>query len=710
MPIRLPQLGTVSTPQMSSVRMPGIAPRPPDLQMPVSDMRVSARDMAAPFAALAEFGGNLAGFGDKLANIANDLKTVERRNTLDDISLSAKEIFGQLEIDAANDPDPRNLMPKFEGAAAKVESLLLSREMDPVTRREATNHVQGLRQTYRVRFATSAATGMLSQAKGVADHNTQRFMSLGQFDEAKDSVGALPDSIMPPDKKAEALWKIDQAAIDSEALQFTAQNPRAAREWLSQTDETGAYINAASLPVERRLQLIGHAERETNRDKAEFFDSMIGRWNEGNAPSIPEVLAAQSEGKIDPQNAYTLIKRLEAENPPPDDPALVGETIRRIEAFDPARDYGDNDREKTALLQTIGTQFSPARQKTLMARLREKLGGNPTNPYAGRIHEFMERKRTQGAFGEYHTTVTETVTDEFGLPSTVQRRKVDPAAYDAAQQKYFEALSRVDAFLATPEAAKLDATSLFREVRKMLPRDPAEARAANSILGRGASFAPLKPTGPLARSRMLFGDTDEEEAEEGPVGTFGEVPIPPMGGTFQGASGSVYGGKNDPNDKGINHLGERTGPGGVEGVAIPQKVMEAYGFPEATDTKAVRVVVRNGANVTVLPVVDRGTAEDLVEEKGKFVLDFTEGAAKAAGGRPIIKDGLLKGVSGLDSIEFAIVPLPEIDMLGMEWPEVRAAVMKNADARRLGDSALDNAIIAAHHEWTLINSQAQAKP
>jgi hypothetical protein len=137
--------------------------------------------------------------------------------------------------------------------------------------------------------------------------------------------------------------------------------------------------------------------------------------------------------------------------------------------------------------------------------------------------------------------------------------------------------------------------------------------------------------------------------------------------------------------------------------------MEAYGFPKATDTRQVRALVRNGANVAVMPVVDRGTAEWVAEREGRFVLDFTEGAAKAVGGRTIKKDGKLAGVSGLDSLEFALVPLPQIDMKGKDWKEVRQAAMKLADEKRLDSEALNNLILVARYEHAKANAET-AKP
>jgi hypothetical protein len=132
--------------------------------------------------------------------------------------------------------------------------------------------------------------------------------------------------------------------------------------------------------------------------------------------------------------------------------------------------------------------------------------------------------------------------------------------------------------------------------------------------------------------------------------------------------------------------------------------MEAYGFPKASDTRRARVIVRNGANVAVLPIVDRGTAEWVAEREGRFVLDFTEGAARKVGGRPIKKDGKLAGVSGLDNLDFAIVPLPTEDFKGKTWEEIRRVVMQNADALRMDDDALQNSILVARHEWATANA------
>lgn len=711
MPVRLPQLGTAPTPQMSSVRMPGIAPRPPRLEMPVSDMRVSARDMAAPFVALAQLGQNIAGFGEKINGIALDLKETERRNTLAEIDLTAKATLSQTEVDLLKDGEPESHLSKFDAIAGKMRSDLLLRDMDPVTRKEAEMRIDNLNLTYRSGVAKRAAVGIIGREKGRADGIVDRAIQMGQPGTAIAHVKSLPPSIMDDAEKEAAIWKIEQAAADRDVLEFVATDPRGAKAYLDERGEDGAYKNATNIPFERRLQLAGHAEREINRENSKVAEDYIARMAKDDMPTSAEVIADMEEGKLDPRNATALLSRIEAENPPADDPELVADTIRRIEAFDPQRDYAANDSERTAILQTIATEFSPARQQTLLGRFNQKIKGEPITEYADQIHKYLDEGLDSGMFGKFKKRVA---VDDFDVDGNLTKRMESvtvPELKAEAMERYLKTLERVDQLLLSPEAKKMPTAELFREVEKIVPRDPEQTRGATSILGGSRD--------PLARMNSIFGEDDPLTSSRGiPLNpnagqsllNFGGVPVKPLGEDWENVEGTVFGGKTDPNDKGINFRGQPTGPGGLEGVAMPQSVMASYGATKKSDYDNFRVLVRNGSNQNVFPVivpiVDRGTAESVVEEAGKMKLDLTEGAVKAIGGKVTYNSaGKQAGTSGIGDLKFSVVRLPDTSQWGsLPWDAVRKQILRYAgDA---SDRQITNTMVVARNEWLAIRAAA----
>ena len=99
--IRLPNMPMTSTPQRSAVRMPSISPRVPDFAAGAKpyDMRISGREMAAPYAALAEVGQAIGSIGERLFRIAEVHTATKRRNDIDEAELRYKESAAALEID-----------------------------------------------------------------------------------------------------------------------------------------------------------------------------------------------------------------------------------------------------------------------------------------------------------------------------------------------------------------------------------------------------------------------------------------------------------------------------------------------------------------------------------------------------------------------------------------------------------------------------------
>jgi hypothetical protein len=127
---------------------------------------------------------------------------------------------------------------------------------------------------------------------------------------------------------------------------------------------------------------------------------------------------------------------------------------------------------------------------------------------------------------------------------------------------------------------------------------------------------------------------------------------------YDNASGSVFGGGSDPEDSGVNAWGERTGEGGVEGVAVPMKVLQRTfpGVGKNSLRRRGRVLVRTpDGREHRLPLADLGTAERVWAREGRPVLDFTPGAAERVGG--VVhrsEDGRMTGVSGLDNLSFSL--------------------------------------------------------
>lgn len=143
------------------------------------------------------------------------------------------------------------------------------------------------------------------------------------------------------------------------------------------------------------------------------------------------------------------------------------------------------------------------------------------------------------------------------------------------------------------------------------------------------------------------------------IGTkFGGITIPPTGDLGTPRL-TVFGGPNDPVDNGLSAFGGKTGPGGREGVAVPEKILRHFYGPTKADWENVQVEATLPDGTTkILPIADLGTAEWVWKRDGKPVMDLTPGAVQELGGDVIYgKNGTLKGISGLSGVKFRLLPL-----------------------------------------------------
>lgn len=144
---------------------------------------------------------------------------------------------------------------------------------------------------------------------------------------------------------------------------------------------------------------------------------------------------------------------------------------------------------------------------------------------------------------------------------------------------------------------------------------------------------------------------------------------------------TVFGGSRDPADNGLSAFGGRTGPGGREGVAVPEAILrQTLGNDRKMwEGAPVEIELADGRKI-VQPVADLGTAERIWRKNGGPTLDLTPGAAEALGGRVIYDSrGNMTGVGGVQirnvrvltprAGEVPDLPPPPAAPTGMELPD-----------------------------------------
>ena len=125
---------------------------------------------------------------------------------------------------------------------------------------------------------------------------------------------------------------------------------------------------------------------------------------------------------------------------------------------------------------------------------------------------------------------------------------------------------------------------------------------------------------------------------------------------LKGAGASVFGGRSDPNDSGVNAWGKKTGPGGVEGIAIPDHIFESLGITNEKDKENSKVLIRVNGKEMMINVADKGPRRDIWENG---TADLTEGIIEQLDGT-ISRDarGRQTGASGIGEIDIIKVIPP----------------------------------------------------
>lgn len=116
----------------------------------------------------------------------------------------------------------------------------------------------------------------------------------------------------------------------------------------------------------------------------------------------------------------------------------------------------------------------------------------------------------------------------------------------------------------------------------------------------------------------------------------------------QGLEPSVFGG-NEPHDSGVNNFGQKTGPGGLEGIAINDELLDQAGIPRAQRANAkVRITTSDGREA-VVGIADKGP-------RNPNRADMTQGVIEQLGGRVILNEqGQPVGVDGIGPVNIELL-------------------------------------------------------
>lgn len=644
--------------------------RPPDIPSlqgsPINAPQASARAAAAPAAALGSLASAIAAVGKPFEEQAIRVQNVENQHALSATRNQLDELRSQHFIELEQITDPAERIKRTDDFLRQSRHVIDQPDFAPVVREKLITHFDAWATDTRTSVAERAASLANKRAIMASDneltHRIERLDYDGAnaiLDEQLESGLRLPEEIdqMRSQLGRQMAFQFALQDIDADPLTYPTE-----------LDSPDYLDDHPDLTFEDLGKLRRHAAQSHNAARAEFFDEIRNSAMSGTVLSDDDLEQLAQRGLITAaQRAQYRRSYLSGEEITEADPGLYDSLHSAVQLYDPAND--PTGIQLADLKTALATAPLPKQHRSeLSGRLDKRTGSTSSGKHrlTRDFQQIIDERFDAGEFGTFDLDDDRTIDDVRDFEAAIQRKRqfldawqpfletapddLDPGQARQAFDALFEAtMTGSDDFTLLPDVSMAPGVDYGAEVAGMI-----------DSIDIGPGVLPPKP-----------------------AKTFGGIAIQPPGKYYTGAKVTVFGGTNDPLDSGRNMLGEKTGRGGVEGVAIPQAILEAnFGdrlSGKNTDADKrwirdnVRVVVKTPTGQTkVLPVVDYGTAEKVWKSSGRAALDFTPGALRAIGGHAT-KDasGKLTGVSGVDGIDFAITTTDAgMPLQGASWRDV----------------------------------------
>lgn len=672
-------------------------PQVPGLQhTAINSPEVNPRAAAAPAMALGNVAEAIADVSEDFHDAARKVQLMENGRIVSEKRQALASNYATLQLDLQKDPDPASRINRTKDFFSNTKGEMESEDLPDTVRAELLNHFDN--------FATEAVIRQgedsyrLAKTRGLMalDNELNAAIRSGNpnaidlpLRTARESGFVLPEQEDSIRQKYATEFKVQEMLKTIQAKPLEAEKAFKAREEFA--------ANHPDLDFDTINKLEGEAERTANRFRSDFTNDLI---ISGTNPTPEELKSMESSGQIDKDTHARWITRLRNNSDPVHDPALYEEAYDQVIGYDPAKD--PSGQSEAAIRSFLATQNLPAAAiKTLNDKLNDRIKGEGSDTPKGKLEsEFASRIRSdfnQGSFGNYRFPL-----DHDKNVNTAPIMAINSEQYGKSWQLRGEFAEQWRGIMST-----MPTNASFEQVSK----------AYNQLKD---SFKDKRPTPTLNLSKPVSLNFDPNATLQNiQKSSFGGQPVRPPGGTYTGAIPTVFGGKKDPGDEGINYLGKPTGKGGIEGTAIPQALLHDK-FPDKVTVrdgkipdaqkqwidKNVRTVVRGpDGRMHVMPVADLGTAEKVWSDKGRPTLDLTEGAARQIGAKPTYdKNGIMRGLTGVSTVDFSVVSIETSKPLaGSSWEEAKRDWFATSKPRT--NEQASNGLIALRQSWHLANAE-----
>jgi hypothetical protein len=406
------------------------------------------RSLAAGIQSIGQAAGDFAMKKQEAVNYA----------TAVDADRKMKEAFVSFQDDLKNNGDETTWEAAWQKRAGEVEKEIGVEKMPGALRDRLSPQMESWKSSMTGQVRSQATARQINRAKGNVMESAENDLKLGDVASytAKIQGGEQHGLFDPAEAKALVKNGVQKAEYYA-ATNMILTNPMASMDALTETNKAGGWVNYDNLDEKQRKTLIDSANVAVQRVRAETYQDLIGRMNDGQIIPVTE-LDGMVEKKMLTSTQARDIQRNQGKSASKATAGAFAGVMSAINAYDP-RDDGTNENYANLAVQVA--TLPPGLKEDAYSRLKEKR--DPASPLNGAVARDamsqVDASFKAGLFGQFEVSEQDKNTGLF-------IKKTDPVAYAAALEQKVKIEDALSSFFRDkPKATRVEALAYVGHVQ-----------------------------------------------------------------------------------------------------------------------------------------------------------------------------------------------------------------------------------------------------
>ena len=417
------------------------------------------RSLAAGIQSIGQAAGDFAVKKQEAVNYA----------TAVDADRKMKDAFVSFQDELKSNGDETTWEAAWQKRAGEVENEIGVAKMPGALRDRITPQMESWKSSMAGQVRSQATAREINRAKGNVMESAENDLKLGDVASYTEKIqGGEKHGLFDP-VEAKALVKNGvQKAEYYAATNMILTNPMASMDALTEKGEGGGWANYGNLDEKQRKTLVDSANVAVQRVRAETYQDLIGRMNDGQIISTDELDGMVSKKMLTSTQARD-IQRNQGKTASKATASAFAGVMTAITAYDPRED-GTNENYANLAVQVA--TLPPGLKEDAYSRLKEKR--DPSSPLNGAVARDamsqVDASFKAGLFGQFEVT-------ELDKNTGMTIKKTDPVAYAQALEQKVKVEDALSSFFRDkPKATRVEALAYVGHIQ------------ADSVAKKGASF------------------------------------------------------------------------------------------------------------------------------------------------------------------------------------------------------------------------------